>query len=228
MPKTVFIIADTAVETIPFEIIHLGAIKKHAEKKGKKASTIILDSSYHYKAMQKLPDHMKRGRPDILHLCLLSILNSPLVKMNPLDVEILVHTYNKEIIRVNPVTRLPKHYLRFIGLMEKLFQDKIIKSKNESLMEIFNNDPLEKYLSDYKSDSRLLFTVKGKQTKIEKLIEKNNKNDIVFIVGGFSHGSYSPEIEALSNKKISISELSLEAWIVLNRLITFREKMILQ
>jgi rRNA small subunit pseudouridine methyltransferase Nep1 len=226
MPKTVFVIADAAIETIPFEITHLDVIKKYAEKKGKKASTIILDSSYHYKAMQKLSDNMKRGRPDILHLCLLSILNSPLVKINPLDIEILVHTYNKEIIRVNPITRLPKHYLRYIGLMEKLFQDKIIKSKDESLIEIIEKEPLEKYLIDYKKDSRFLLTVKGKKSEIEKLIEQNNKNDIVFIVGGFSHGSYSSEIESLTNNKISISELSLEAWIVLNRLITYREKMI--
>ena len=227
MPKTVFVIADTAIETIPYEIIHLDIIKKYSEKKGKKASTIILDSSYHYKAMQKLPDHLKRGRPDILHLCLLSILNSPLVLKNSSDIEILIHTYNKEIIRINPITRLPKHYLRFIGLMEKLFLEKIIKSKNDYLMMIYPNDTLENHLKDYGNDSRFLFTVTGNQTKIPKLIEKNNKKDIVFIVGGFPHGSFSPEIEALSNNRISVSDLSLEAWIVLNRLITYRENMIL-
>lgn len=227
MPKTIFVIADTAIETIPYEIIHLDIIKKYAEKKGKKASTIILDSSYHYKAMQKLPDHLKRGRPDILHLCLLSILNSPLVLKNSSDIDILIHTYNKEIIRINPITRLPKHYLRFIGLMEKLFQEKIIKSKNDSLMMIYPNDTLENHLKDYGNDSRFLFTVTGNHNKIPKFIEKNNKKDIVFIVGGFPHGSFSPEIEALSNNRISISDLSLEAWIVLNRLITYRENMIL-
>ncbi|MHA1124454.1 MAG: 16S rRNA methyltransferase [Candidatus Heimdallarchaeota archaeon] len=225
MPKTVFVIADTAIEPIPFEIIHLDVIKKYAAKKGKKASAIILDSSYHYKAMQKLSDHLKRGRPDILHLCLLSILNSPLVKEDSSSTEILIHTYNKELIRVNSTTRLPKHYLRFVGLMEKLFQEKVIKSKNEVLMEILSDNSLETYLSDYEMDSRFLFTIKGKQTKIAKLIEKNKKNDIVFIIGGFPHGSYSPEIYALSNNEIAISELSLEAWIVLNRLITYRENM---
>lgn len=226
MPKTVFVIADAALETIPFEIIHLDSIKKFAEKKGKKASTILLDSSYHYKAMKKLADHKKRGRPDILHLCLLSILNSPLVRKNPSDIEILIHTYNKEIIKVNPITRLPKHFLRFVGLMEKLFQDKIIKSKQDSLMEIFPDDTIEKHLMNYRNESRFLFTVKGNQTNLVKLIEKNNKKDIVIIIGGFPHGSFSPEIEALSNNEISISELSLEAWIVLNRLITYRENII--
>jgi len=223
MPKTVFVIADTAIETIPFEIIHVNSIKKYAEKKGKKASTIILDSSYHYKAMQKLSDHMKRGRPDILHLCLLSILNSPLTRKNPSNVEILVHTYKNEVIRVNPITRLPKHYLRFIGLMEKLYQEKIINSKNDYLMEILKGKSMENCLSDYKKDTRFLLTVRGNQTNIAKFINKKAKKDIVFIVGGFPHGSYSTEIQALSDNEISISELSLEAWIVLNRLITYRE-----
>ncbi|RLG20801.1 hypothetical protein DRN72_04605 [Methanosarcinales archaeon] len=56
----------------------------------------LLDSSYHHKAMRMLENPDKRGRPDIVHFCLLEALGSPLNVDGKLST--VVHTYDGKII----------------------------------------------------------------------------------------------------------------------------------
>ena len=114
MPSTIFILADSSIELLPESLYKNNLIKKYAKKRNKDPSQIILDSNYHYKAMYKLEEYKKRGRPDILHFCLLNLLGSPFIKSNSLYVKIFVHTINNILFEINPKTRLPKNYNRFI------------------------------------------------------------------------------------------------------------------
>ncbi|MEM2715900.1 MAG: 16S rRNA methyltransferase, partial [Candidatus Thermoplasmatota archaeon] len=70
----------------------------------------ILDSSIHYPYMKKMKDWQRRGRPDIIHMCLLIALESILNKEKML--RIYIHTRNDEIIYINPDTRMVKNYNR--------------------------------------------------------------------------------------------------------------------
>ncbi len=81
--------------------------------------------------MKSLEFREKRGRPDIIHQCLLLLLDSPFR-----DFEVYVHTINGQLIWVNRETRLPRNYNRFVGLMEKLFLEKRIVAGEKTLMEI--------------------------------------------------------------------------------------------
>ena len=38
--------------------------------------------------------------------------------------EVLIHTQDEYLITVNPKIRLPKNYVRFVGLIEQLFKEK--------------------------------------------------------------------------------------------------------
>ena len=91
---------------------------------------------------------LKRGRPDIVHLTLLSICTSPAFYEN--KIRVFVHTVNNEIISINNNTRLPKSYHRFQGLIEKLFLTRKIESEAEILMEI-KNSSLSKLISKIKT-----------------------------------------------------------------------------
>ncbi len=224
MSKTVFIIADSALELIPKKIVYLDAIKKTAKKRGKLPHSMILDSSYHHKAMTKLKDSNKRGRPDILHFCLLNLLGTPLVQEYSNEIRILVHTYNGLVIEINPETRLPKHYPRFIGLMEQLLVNGLIESKEKILMKILVDTTIEKEIEDIPMTQRLLFTFNGEQINLETYFKEISSLNLGIIIGAFPHGSFSKRIDSLSLNKLAISRFHLEAWTALSRVVFLREK----
>ncbi|HUU79702.1 MAG TPA: 16S rRNA methyltransferase [candidate division Zixibacteria bacterium] len=223
MTFTTFVIAETALELLPNELIHLDSIKKSARKKGKQPYRILLEDSYHHKEMLSLKDSKKRGRPDILHFSLLNLLGSPEILTNPSSYRILVHTYDDKIININPEIRLPRHYFRFVGLMEQLLEKGVIRSKEENLMEILHKSSLENELKNIPKERRILFTSKGAKIDLFNLFKKNAKEDIALIVGGFPHGNFSKKIDNLSENKIAIANLSLDAWIVICRIMFLRE-----
>ena len=74
------ILLDCALELVPSEISSMKQIQKHATRRDKKTTEILLDQSHHGRAMTKLSDYERRGRPDITFLSLMSILETPLCK----------------------------------------------------------------------------------------------------------------------------------------------------
>ncbi|MBD3192065.1 MAG: 16S rRNA methyltransferase [Candidatus Heimdallarchaeota archaeon] len=227
MVKTVIIFVDSSLELIPKALQDTTIAKKYAKKRRRHASRLLLDSSYHYKLMRDLPNHRKRGRPDILHTCLLTVLGTPLVKFKPHDCRILVHTYNHKLIEFNPETRIPKNYNRFVGLMEQLFSKKVIKTNGKKLISIINQSTIKQEIKDIPSQHRMIFSSRGKLMNLSNVFQKRALEDLVLIIGGFPFGDFSSEILQLSKIKISISSSPLEAWIVAARVLYEREKTIL-
>src|SRR3972149_1598851 len=100
------IIAESAIERIPESLWAHSEVLKKSKILNKKPGQILLDRSYHHRAMLRLKDNEKRGRPDIVHFCLLEALGSPLNKEGFL--KIFVHTCNDYVIDVAHETRIPK------------------------------------------------------------------------------------------------------------------------
>lgn len=86
---------------------------------------VNLDGSY---SLLNCDDHMniirknKKDpafcRPDILHQCLLMLMDSPLNRAGLLQV--YIHSMQNALIEVNPQTRIPRTFPRFAGLFGKL------------------------------------------------------------------------------------------------------------
>ncbi|MBY8994665.1 MAG: 16S rRNA methyltransferase [Candidatus Heimdallarchaeota archaeon] len=223
MPKTTILLADSSIELMPSSLINNEIIKKLAKKRGKQPSNVILDSSYHHKAMLRLHDSKKRGRPDILHFCLLNLLGSPLVRSNTESMKIYIHTINNQILEINPETRLPKNFNRFIGLMEQVFSKKVIKTNEKTLIEILENRTIEELIGEVSKENRLIFSSKGSLIKLPDYFNDYSKEDLVLIIGAFPHGNFSEKILSLSKNIVSIYPQSIESWVVLNRVIFSRE-----
>jgi rRNA small subunit pseudouridine methyltransferase Nep1 len=223
LPKTVFIIADAAIELVPKEIYNYAKAPRHSNKSIEK---ILLDSTYHYKPMRELPDFRKRGRPDIVHLCLLNILNTPLVKRIPEKIRILIHTYDDQIIEINPRTRIPKHYLRFVGLIESLFEKGIIQTKNMTLLKILTKTTIIKEITNCQQHSTIAFSSKGDEINLGTFFDNNKTKNLTLITGGFPYGNISNKILEKTDKILSLGKTSLDAWIVLSRIVYDREKAI--
>ncbi|MEO2151558.1 MAG: 16S rRNA methyltransferase, partial [Thermococcus sp.] len=70
------VIADSELELVPESIADHPAVVNYARRRGKKPEEVILEGSYHHAALRKLEDGERRGRPDIVHICLLNALES--------------------------------------------------------------------------------------------------------------------------------------------------------
>ncbi|MCD6493416.1 MAG: 16S rRNA methyltransferase [Archaeoglobaceae archaeon] len=214
-----FVFLETALELIPKEISKHPAVVKDARRRKKNPSKIILDDSKHHPAMKKIKDRKKRGRPDIIHYCLLSLLDS---KIN--EMEIFVHTVNNNIIWINRKTRLPRNYNRFVGLMEDLFDKRVIKAENEILMEI-KDIPISSLISSFSNKNIVLMIESG--DKDEKHLRNLMKEDPVICIGCFPHGNFSNDILQLMNDVnadfVSLGDKPLTSLYVTNRVVCLYE-----
>ena len=220
------VIAETALETIPLEIFQHTSLKKIRDS-GKKPTQILLDRTFHHFAIlsSNLKQDYKRARPDILHIILLNVLATPLFKNNQLKV--FVHTINNQVIKIGDNLRIPKSYSRYEGLILDLFKNKKIISKDGCLLLELNDnlsfsDLLNKYI---KPDVIIGLSTNGIFKNFEYISKElfEFKNPCI-VIGGFPKGHFSKDIESRLEKKYSISNLSLEAHIVISRLLYEFEK----
>ncbi|PVX27409.1 MAG: 16S rRNA methyltransferase [Candidatus Bathyarchaeum sp.] len=211
------VLAEAALETVPEALWNHPAVKRHAKKQRKTAGQLLLDRSLHHHAMKRLDDNLKRGRPDITHFCLLEALGSPLNKEGLL--QIYVHTREDKVITVDPKTRLPKNYSRFIGLMEQLFQQGKVPSEGETLLKL-EQKTLQQLLAETEADHILAFSREGKpKTLTEAVASLKPKQRPAIIIGAFPHGHLSDATVQLADELVCIDSEMLEAWTVTSRAI---------
>lgn len=90
---------------------------------------MLLNSDDHVAFLTKKKRDPSHARPDIVHQCLMSLLDSPLSKAGLLKV--FVRTHNNVVIDINPKLRIPRTFKRFAGLMVQLLHKLSIKAEGE-------------------------------------------------------------------------------------------------
>ena len=222
-----FLIAESAIELIPEELIHHPVIIKYAKRRRKNPSECLLDDSIHFRAMRNLKDNKRRGRPDIIHLCLLEAIGSPLMVENKL--EIAVHTYQDQLLTFSKNVRIPRNYSRFCGLMEQLLvKGKVPPESENPLIKTEKNIPIKDYVERAKPTNIIGFSRKGELKKPSEISKDTLKEEnTLLIVGGFPQGSFKQETIKIMNKIISIYPKPLEAHIVISRILGAYEELLL-
>ncbi len=218
----IIFLVECGIELIPKRLREHPAIKRNLSMKN--YYTQLLDNALHYSAMKKLKNSEKRGRPDISHLCLLNALGSPLNKMGKL--QLFLHTINNKLFEFNPEIRIAKNFNRFKGLMAKMLIDNGIKFENEFLIspiKISLNEKIKEF-TESKDSELIILSRRGKLiSSYRELYKGDSSKNYILIIGGFQKSSFSEEIHNLTKNIISISNESLNAWIVVSRAITFYE-----
>ncbi|KUO40205.1 MAG: hypothetical protein AVW06_02725 [Hadesarchaea archaeon DG-33-1] len=210
------VLADAELETVPTEIASQRAIGWQARRRGRKPTEILLDSNFHHPAMRGLPDAERRGRPDIVHVCLLAALDTPLNREGLL--RLYVHTRQNKLITIDPATRLPRAYNRFVGLIEHLFLTGVAPPENPLLR--LRNAPLEKIINQTKPAKTMTFSERGNRKLHSELFQGISKDDeICAIVGGFPHGDFLSNVTELSDELVCVDPEHLEALTVFTRVI---------
>jgi len=219
------IIAETALETIPDEIAVHAAVRNHSRRLQQKSSEILLDRSYHHAAMKRLPNSLKRGRPDIVHFSLMEALATPLFMERKLKV--YVHTINDKIITIADNLRIPKSYFRFERLMSSLFRDNIIKSSEGSILMELSNGTFADLVNIIKPNIVIGLSTVGVQSKAQKVAENASSVDrSCIVVGGFAKGHFSENVTRYLGPTYTISNIGLEAHVVIARILYEYEKLV--
>ncbi|OAG30314.1 rRNA small subunit pseudouridine methyltransferase Nep1 [Nematocida sp. ERTm5] len=108
-------------------------------------------------------------RPDILHQCLLILLDSPLNKSGQL--EILIELTTKKIIKLNKSIRIPRVYNRFNGLFVQLLERHRIYSE-ESRIELMKVE--KEGIEYFISNDSIKIGLSQEGENFYEIIKKNN------------------------------------------------------
>ncbi|MFX1465474.1 MAG: 16S rRNA methyltransferase [Promethearchaeota archaeon] len=216
-PILYFILAESALESIPVEFRNLAKFRRYAKKQKKSPETIVFDKSIHSFFIDNPKAYEKRGRPDIVHISLLSILGTPLCKSG--YIKIFVHTLNDFCIQVDPNVRLPRNYVRFLGLMSQLFTIEKVPPKGPSLLAI-HKMTLKELHDQIKPKHTIIFSKTGKEVELNNLMRKTVEiKPLAVIVGGFPHGQFEKKTLEIADEIVSISRISLDAHVAISRVL---------
>ena len=216
MPKArapiTLILAEASVEIVPRALRGHTSVIINAKRQGRDPARVLLDSSFHHRAMRGLPDAERRGRPDIAHFCMLLAQGSRLNAAGRL--RLFLHTRDDIVVAVKSETRLPRVYDRFKGLVEQVLVEGAVP-KEEQFLRV-EAGGLTELLARQAPAATVLFSPKGKRTTLTKLFPAKTPLDgCALIVGAFPHGEFSDTTRALATKVASIADEPMESWSVL-------------
>lgn len=201
------ILADSELETVPQELWSHPSVSKQARRRGKRPGAMLLDSNFHHAAISRYfpGEENRRGRPDIVQYFLLNTLESPLNITGRLRV--YIHTRENRVIFIDPSTRIPKSYNRFIGLMEDLFHNRYVPSAEKPLLKMVEMD-IFSLLKEISPSSVYVMNEKGKRCRLREIM----KDDAAVIIGGFPSGDFLTNLNSFEN--VSIFQHPVPAWMV--------------
>ena len=216
------ILAESSLELIPSELEHHPSVISHARRLDKYPTEILLDNSWHFAAMKRIENEMKRGRPDLVHFSILEATAIPLYLQDKM--KLYVHTLDDKVISFGKNVHIPKSYHRFAGVIEKLYQEKEITTKDDVLLEI-EEKTFSELLDEINPSKVLGFSTKGANSTYEK-IAKDMPDDACIVIGGFQKGHFSDLIENKITDLYSVGDESFEGHVVVARMLYEYEKTI--
>lgn len=216
-------LVESALQLVPEEIQAHPQIKEYAKRRRKSPEEVLLDRAFHNAAMQrlarthyKIPSE-KMGRPDIVHNTLLQILETPLNWEGHLRT--FVHTQDDYVISINPKVRLPKNYVRFVGLVEQLFAEGQVPGKGEPLLSI-EKMPLRQLVGRLRPTKVLGLSMLGKPMLLREAAQyASGLKDPLIALGGFPRGHFAERTRQLVSEMFRVDQRSLDAWVVAGRFV---------
>lgn len=218
------ILLEAALETVPPSISNHPAVIKTAARRGKKPIEILLDASLHYHAMRKLPNASKRGRPDIVHVSLLEALESPLCKKGFLQVAI--YTIEGHAVLLDPATRLPKNYNRFVGLMEQLFKLGQVPPNAPKPLLRLKTIKLSELLEELSVRGLILLDENCEYRSLNSIVRQASSERLAIGVGAFPHGNFDESTRQAASYCYSIYKEPLTTHVVVSRVLASAENML--
>ena len=197
-------------------VLEKASLELHHGKKGKE----IMNCDDHKNLIQKSGKDFALFRPDILHACLKTLLDSPLNKAGKL--QIYIHTASNVLIEMSPTLRIPRTYKRFAGLMAELVDKHKIRAANsrDILMKVIAN-PISQYLPP--GGRKIALSVNGKMQSCASFAQevKDQTIPVTISIGAVSTGEPSEEAQfggEYCEERLAISNYGLSAAICCSKI----------
>nr|MDO8112296.1 hypothetical protein [Candidatus Sigynarchaeota archaeon] len=227
------VLAESALELVPETIKNHPSVVSDIHRKNTIITKLLLDTNYHHSAMATLENAEQRGRPDIVHFCMLSAMNTPLNTLfGALRVAIHIKYPSERIIIVDPKTRIPRSLNRFEGLMATVLGTSKVPDAEAPGFFTTEDIALEKFLDNLDPVQVHVFSTTGTQGSFDQYLPgigeeaMSEKNNIVLLIGGFQAGHFSGKwLSRVPKDHVhSIAPIPLDAWTVVARLVFMIEK----
>jgi rRNA small subunit pseudouridine methyltransferase Nep1 len=203
------VLADAALELVPKSLREHPSVLSTAQRTGIPPERTLLDSSFHHRAMRRLPDAERRGRPDIVHVCALLAMGSRLAAAGRL--RLWIHTYGGEVISLAPGTRLPRVYDRFKGLMGQLLAEGAVP-RDEPLLVVEGID-LAELVASTGARRVVALSSRGAAASWQDLFPHPGQEAVVMI-GAYPRGPLREATARVAGEVASVAQQPLEAWTV--------------
>jgi len=152
---------------------------------------------------------------------LLNALGSPLNLEGKL--RIYIHTIGDYIIFIRPDTRIPRNYMRFVGLLEQLFIKGKVPPNSDNPLLLIKDMSLEELVSSI-GKKLILLSETGELVSPDYVVEDVITSNGIIGIGGFPHGDFSKRVYGLADEVYAIYPKPLETWIVASRIIEAYER----
>lgn len=216
------VLAEAEVEPVPEAVRDHPQVRAVAKERGRDPGELVLDASHHHDALEELPDGEGRGRPDIAHFCMLLALDSPLNQAG--DLVTRVHCRGDRVIRLDPETRLIRHYPRFLGLLSQLFQEGAVPTgRDPPLLDLETGASLEAVLSE-SPDPVVVLDPDGEASSPRAAAKELGEGDATLVVGGFPKGTYRADVAAEADAVLALGEEPLMAWTAVSEVLAHAEE----
>ncbi|CAI4229026.1 unnamed protein product [Auanema sp. JU1783] len=147
---------------------------------------VILCSDKHANFLRKNKKDPSDYRPDILHQCLLNLLDSPLNRAGLLQV--YFRTQKNVLVEVNAQCRIPRTFDRFCGLMVQLLHKLSVRAaeSNTKLLKVVQN-PVTNYVPVGCRKVLMSFNT-NELVQPNKLVEAGVEQPLLVVIGGIAKG----------------------------------------
>jgi rRNA small subunit pseudouridine methyltransferase Nep1 len=216
-PVAWILLFESNIETIPPEIAGDRSLVKVAKgKKGRKSGQIILDRAVHHFAMQHLSDGLARGRPDIAHISILSVTDTPAYANG--TVKLLIHTIGNRLIEPANRWRPPRNYRNFLGLMEALMEAGRVPLSGEPILKLETGN-IEDAVSRTRAEHVVLLSSHGRLCDLREKVESLKGRLVTYLVGAYAKGEPRADIVSVADEVVSIHPSPLSSSVVIARLL---------
>ncbi|MDP7975556.1 MAG: hypothetical protein ACP5T5_00715 [Thermoprotei archaeon] len=203
MGKNLLVLSNASLELIPRELWGGKQVSASARKRHKNPGEMLLDVSLHGWDMEKLVGKESRGRPDIVHQCLLDVIDSPAHLLGLLDVVVELRGEGG-LMFFRPDVRLPRNYDQFKGLMEQVLVHGRAPLGGDPLIWIEHRD-----LGDYlKELGYEVYVMESEGSFLD--VSSIPAEGAAYIVGAFQEGEMPKKTLALGHI-YSLGQLKLTA-----------------
>lgn len=217
------ILLEAGVEIVPRELWGHPQVKRAARRYGIHPSEMLLEKSLHFHAMESLSRKWKRGRPDIAHVTLLNLLESPLNLKGGL--EVYMHVVDGRVFAFRPDVRIPKSYERFRGLMAQLLREGRVPPDSREPLIYKAYDSLADFSRRF--GGLILMWEKGEPASPEYVAVRAMATGRPVGIGAFPRGDFERTTLRKAAEAYSVfGGIPLPAWIVASRLVEAAERVL--